>query len=71
MLAIKVIGLGTLLSVIALVVYVVFKILTTQLQHGNAVGLSALRASTLYNPYFWLVLIAAYGAAFWVVKNKR
>jgi hypothetical protein len=66
----KIFGLGTLFLLLIVVAHIGIGVLLgkTQVSHA-AVGLSALTAGTVYNPYFWLTIVAAYGAAIWVVKR--
>jgi hypothetical protein len=67
--ALKVFGLGTLFLILLVVLSFVVAAVRGNVQHGTAVGLSALRVGTVYNPLFWLTLIVAYGAAYWIVKR--
>ena len=67
----KIIGLGTFLF---LVISIGVGAASGTMRHSSAaVGLSAMRAGmleTLFNPYFWLTIIVAYGAAFWIVRRQ-
>ena len=65
----KVIGLGTLFWVCILIMHAVVGMVLGRHASHAAVALSALRAGTIYNPYFWLTLLVAYGAAFWLIKR--
>lgn len=69
----KIFGLGTLFFFVIFVAHIIIGAALGKVQRMNAaVGLSALIATTVYNPYFWLTVLVAYGAAFWVViKYKR
>ena len=62
----KVVGVGSLFLFLIFIGHAVFG------HRSNASpSLSALTAGTIYNPYFWLTVLVAYGAAFWVVRRKR
>ena len=67
---VKILGLGTLFLLLIVAAHIVVGALLgkTQVSHA-AVGLSALTAGTVYNPYFWLTIVVAYGAATWAVKR--
>ena len=40
-----------------------------QFPRTSAIGLQALKAITWYNPIFWLLIVASYVLAFWVVRK--
>ena len=77
----KVVGLGLLFSFFGTVGLLILDLffgvirgsVTTGPQHASGVTslLGALKHATLYNPYYWLGIIAAFFAAFWVVRRKR
>ena len=66
----QIFGLGTFLLLAILLVLAGFGSAFSTVRHSSAVSLSALSAGTLYNPYFWLTVAVAYGAAFWFVKRR-
>ena len=39
------------------------------LQQGMSLNEAMVKGSTIYNPYFWLVVALAYGAAFWLTRK--
>jgi Na+-driven multidrug efflux pump len=61
----KILGLGTLLLLLIGFVNSLF----VGRSSGTA-SLSALKAGSIHNPYFWLALALAYGVAVWVVKYR-
>lgn len=71
----KVIGLGTVFFVVITAIQITAGIVmgNARVATVTATSVSAMTAgltqSTVYNPYFWLALLVAYGAAVWVVKN--
>jgi hypothetical protein len=67
--ALKVFGVGTLFLILLVVLSLVVAVVRGNVQHHTAVGLSALKAGTVYNPLFWLTLIVAYGAAYWIFRR--
>jgi hypothetical protein len=67
----KVFGIGTMFLFLIIAAHAVIGAFLgkTHVSTNTAVGLSALTAGTVYNPYFWVTLVVAYGAAaIWVVK---
>lgn len=69
--ALQVFGFGTLLLLVILLALIAISATFGGVHHNSAVSLSALSAGTIYNPYFWLIVIVAYGAAFWFVKWRQ
>jgi hypothetical protein len=68
--AIKAVGLGTTFAAVLFVTFVVGLIAQNGVRHtGRALGLGVVKGSTIYNPYFWLVVVLAYGAAFWLTRK--
>jgi hypothetical protein len=71
----KTLGLGTLFLLIELVAYVVIAASSgrIQVERNHATGVSALigglMEATIFNVWFWLLVLVAYGAAFWVAKR--
>lgn len=74
--AIKAVGLGTVFAAVLFVAFVVGLSAQNGLRRTGhaALGLGAVigavKASTVYNPYFWLVVVLAYGAAFWLTPKE-
>jgi hypothetical protein len=68
----KIVGLGTLFLLLIIAAHTIIGALLgkNQVSYHAAVGLSALTAGTVYNSYFWLSIVVAYGAAIWVVKRS-
>jgi len=66
----QIFGLGTFLLLLILLVLTAIGATFGGIRHNSAVSLSALSAGTIYNPYFWLIIVAAYGAAFWFVRHR-
>ena len=66
----KAIGLGTVFSTVALCIYAYFAFMRSHSSAGPAIGLGAIKSGTALNVYFWLILISAYGAAFWLVRHR-
>ena len=66
----QIFGFGTFLLLLILLVLTAIGATFGGTRHGSAVSLSALSAGTIYNPYFWLIVAVAYGAAFWFVKRR-
>jgi len=68
----QILGLGTLLFFFVILVQTAIGAAfgATVIRHNAATGLSAMYAGTIYNPYFWLIVVVAYGAAaFWIIKR--
>jgi hypothetical protein len=63
----KIVGLGSLFLFLIFIGHAVVGGHRT----AGSPSLSALKAGTIYNPYFWLTFLIAYGTAFWVVRRKR
>ena len=69
--AIKGVGLGTAFAAVLFLAFVVGLLALNGIRHGgHALGLGAVNGSTIYNPYFWLVVVLAYGAAFWLTRKS-
>jgi hypothetical protein len=71
---VKIFGLGTLFLILIVIAHISIGVFFGKTQTSNAgVGLSALTAGlaagTVYNPYFWVSVVVAYGAAIWIVKR--
>jgi len=69
----QILGLGTLLLLFIFLVNTAIGAAfgVTTIRHNVATGLSAIYAGTIYNPYFWLTVVVAYGAAaFWIIKRR-
>jgi hypothetical protein len=67
----KIVGLGTLFFFIISIAVGLFGLMLGERPSNAGVALSALTAGTIYNPYFWLAVLVAYGAAFWIVMKRR
>jgi hypothetical protein len=72
--AAKVIGLGTLFSLIGFVAWIVISVMSgsVTVETGHATGLSAVVGGIiemLFSPITWLVVVVAFGAAFLVVRE--
>ena len=80
--ALKVIGLGLLLSFVGTICYLLEGIflsngpaVTTNTAH--ATGLSAVLGglmegtmeATIFNPFYWVGILLAFGAAFWLIRK--
>jgi hypothetical protein len=67
----KIFGLGTMFLFVIIAAHGIVGALLgkTQVSTHTAVGLSALTAGTVYNPYFWLTIVVAYGAATLVCRR--
>ena len=73
----KTFGLGTLFLLAAFFAYIVvaavFGKVHVETSSAHAIGASALIAglieATIFNVWFWLLVVVAYGAAFWIVKR--
>jgi len=70
----KGIALGLLFSLLGsigyLLVSILIGILRGEVERNHATGLSALviglKDATLFNPIYWLVIVVAFGLAFWI-----
>ena len=77
----KIVALGTLLSVVEIVGYVLFRVLTgitrgpIETNHAHATGLSAvlggLIEATVSDPMCWLLIALSFGLAFWLVRSRQ
>ena len=68
--AIKAVGLGTVFAAVLFVIFVVGLIAQNGIMHTDrALGIGVVKGSTIYNPYFWLVVVLAYGTAFWLTRK--
>jgi hypothetical protein len=66
----KILALGTLFSFFVFIGWLRF--LNRHMPQGEATGLQAIKAMTWYSPFFWLtvlLIVLAYGVAFWFVKR--
>jgi hypothetical protein len=78
--AFKVIGLGLLFSFIGTIAYLLEGIFRSNLSaasmsSAHATGLSAVFAgfmeATVFNPFYWLGILLAFGLAFWFTRKFR
>jgi hypothetical protein len=75
----KGITLGLLFSFLGTIGYlllgIVIGILRGPVETSHATGLSAvlvgLLEATVFNPIYWLVIVAAFGLAFWITGKPR
>jgi len=79
----KIVALGTLLSVVEIVGYLLFRVLTGITRGGisistgpsHATGLSAvlggLIEATVSDPICWLLVALSFGLAFWLVRSRQ
>lgn len=69
--AIKTISLGTVFAAVLFVAFAVGLTVQNGIRHADrALGMGVVKGSTIYNPYFWLVVVLAYGAAFWLTRKS-
>ena len=69
--AIKAIGLGTVFAAVLFVTFVAGLIAQNGIRHTDrALGIGVVKGTTIYNPFFWLVVVLAYGAAFWLTRKR-
>jgi uncharacterized membrane protein YdfJ with MMPL/SSD domain len=75
----KIVALGTLFSVVGSVGYflvgVLIGITRGPIETNHATGLSAvlggLLEATVFNPFYWLGIVLAFGLAFWITGKSR
>jgi hypothetical protein len=67
----KVIALGILFSLFGFVIDGFVSTLRggPHIERNHAPGISALLGGTAYNPFFWIVILTGFGAAFWMVRR--
>jgi hypothetical protein len=84
--AFKVIGLGTLIwlgtfltIIICTIAFVIVEAMRLASGHapganvevGHATGLSSIVAAIVFNPIPYLIILAAYGVAYWIVIGRK
>jgi hypothetical protein len=75
----KGIAFGLLFSLVGTIGYlligIVIGILRGPVQTSHAIGLSAVLAglleATVFNPFYWLGIVWAFGLAFWITGKSR
>ena len=79
----KIVALGTLLSVVEIVGYLLFRVLIGITREGisistgpsHATGLTAVVAgligATVSDPMCWLLIALSFGLAFWLVRSRQ